>query len=133
MAPLQSLSGRVKCLILREQKALSGKCEQLPLSIGTAGIEDLGNVPVVIGARSDEIPVHRPVVVLAECEAIGGVVVLVFGKRNEMGGIDEGDIVNDRQFDAEATGGALMIVDGEDLAAESGRTTVFERLVSNER
>jgi hypothetical protein len=32
------------------------------------------------GARRDEIPIHGPMVVLAKGEAVGGVVVLAFGK-----------------------------------------------------
>ena len=40
----------------------------------------------MIWARSDEIPIHRPLVVLAKGETVGGVVVLAFRKRNEMGG-----------------------------------------------
>ena len=67
---------------------------------------------MMIGARSDKIPVHGPVVVLAEGKAVGGVVVLALGKRDEVGGVDEADIVSRRKLDAEAAGGALMVVDG---------------------
>lgn len=35
-------------------------------------IEDLGDVPVMVGARNDEIPIHCQVVDLAEGEAVGG-------------------------------------------------------------
>jgi hypothetical protein len=35
------------------------------------------------GARRDEIPIHGPMVVLAKGEAVGGVVVLALGKRDE--------------------------------------------------
>ena len=86
----------------------------------------------MVGARSDEVSIHRPVVVLTEGEAVGGVVVAGFGEGNEMGGIDEGDIVAGGKLDAEAAGGALVVVDGEDLASEGGRAAVFERLFRDE-
>ena len=87
---------------------------------------------MVIGARCNQIPVHRPVVVLAKREAVGGVVVLAFRKRDEVGGVDEGDVVAGGQLDAEAAGGALVVVDGEDLAAEGGRAAVFEFVLGDE-
>ena len=71
-------------------------------------------------------------VVFAKREAVGGVVVLALGKRDEVGGVDEADVVASREFDAEAAGGALVIVDGEDLAAEGGRAAVFEGLFRDE-
>lgn len=85
-------------------------------------------MPVVVGGRSNQIAIHRPVVVFAKREAVGGVIVLADGKRDEMGGVNEADIVASGELDAEATGGALVVVDGEDLAAEGGRSAVFERL-----
>ena len=88
-------------------------------------------MPVVIGSWGDEVAIHRPVVVFAEGEAVAGVVVLALGKRDEVGGVDEGDVIASRELDAEAAGGTLVIVDGEDLAAESGRAAVFERLVGD--
>lgn len=89
-------------------------------------------MPVVIGSRSNQIAVHRPVVVFAKRKAIGGVIVLADRKRDEMGGVDEADIVASGELDAEAAGGALVVVDGEDLAAEGGRSAVFERLFRDE-
>ncbi len=83
---------------------------------------------MMIGARSDEIAVHGPVVVLAKSEAVGGVVVLAFGKRNEVGGVDEADVVAGGELDAKAAGGVLMVVDCEDFAAEGGRAAVFGRV-----
>ncbi len=88
---------------------------------------------MVIGSRSDEIPIHRPVVVFAKREAVGGVVVVALGKRDEVGGVDEADVVAGGEFDAEAAGGALVVVDGEDLAAEGGAPAVFEGLICDER
>ena len=84
---------------------------------------------MMIRARCDQIPVHGPVVVLAEGEAVGRVVVLALGKRDEVGGVDETDVVAGGELDAESAGGALVVVDGEDLAAEGGRAAVFEGLV----
>ena len=40
----------------------------------------------MVGAKGDEIPIHRPVVVFAEGEAVGGVVVAGYGEGNEVGG-----------------------------------------------
>ena len=42
---------------------------------------DIGDVPVMVWARGDEITVYRPVVVFAEGEAMGGVVVAALEKR----------------------------------------------------
>ena len=86
----------------------------------------------MVGSWGDEIPVHGPVVVLAEGEAVGGVVVVAFRKRDEVGGVDEGDVVASRKLDAEAAGGALVVVDGEDLASEGGRAAVFLHVVCDE-
>ncbi len=82
----------------------------------------------MIRARRDEIAIHGPVVVLAKGEAVGGVVVLALGKRDEMGGVNEADVVASGKLDAKAAGGALVIVDGEDLAAEGGATAIFGRV-----
>ena len=76
----------------------------------------------------DETPVHGPVVVLAEGEAVGGVVVEAIGKRDKVCGVDERDIVAGGEADTETAGGALVIVDFEDLAAEGGAAAVFEGL-----
>lgn len=88
---------------------------------------------MVIGCRSNQIPVHRPVVVFAEGEAVGGVVVLADGERDEVGGVDEGDVVAGGELDAEAAGGALVIVDFHDLATEGGRAAVFGRVFGDTR
>ena len=54
----------------------------------------------MVGGRSDDFPVHGPVVVLAEREAVRGVVVEAFGKRNEVCGVDEGNIIPGIEADA---------------------------------
>jgi len=41
---------------------------------------------MMIGSWSDEITVHRPVMILANGKSVGGVVVLAFRKRDEVGG-----------------------------------------------
>ncbi len=87
----------------------------------------------MIGSRSDEITVHSPVVVFAQGKAIGGMVVLALGEWDEVGGVDEADVIAGRKLDAEAAGGALVIVNGEDLAAECGRAAEFWRLVGDEQ
>ena len=86
----------------------------------------------MIRARGDEVAVHGPVVVLAEGEAVGGVIVAGFGEGNEMGGIDEGDVVAGGELNAEAAGSALVIVDGEDGASKGGRAAVFDFILGDE-
>ena len=86
---------------------------------------------MVIGAGGDEIPVHGPVMVFAKREAVGGVIVLTLGKRDDVGGVDEGDVVAGGEFDPEAAGGALVIVDLENLAAERGGAAIFEFVVGD--
>lgn len=70
-------------------------------------------------------------VVLAEGKAVGGVVVAALGERDEMGGVDEGDVVAGGEADAQAAGGALVVADFEDLAAEGGAAAEFERFVGD--
>ena len=81
-----------------------------------------------IRAGGDDVAIHGPVVIFAECETVGGVIIAGLGEWNEVGGVDEGDVVSGRETDAQATGGALVVVDLEDEAAEGGRAAVFERL-----
>lgn len=50
-------------------------------SLERRGIADIVGEPVMVWARRDEVAVHRPVVVFAEGEATGGVVVAALGKR----------------------------------------------------
>ena len=87
---------------------------------------------VVIRARSYEIPIHGPVVVLAEGEAVSGVVVLALGKRDKVSGVDERDIIASGEIDAESAGGALLVVDGENLAVECGATAIIEFFLGDE-
>jgi hypothetical protein len=77
-------------------------------------------MPGQVRAGRDEVAVHGPVVVLAEGEAVGRVVVVGFREGDEVGGVDEGDVVAGGELDAEAAGGALVVVDIEDEAAEGG-------------
>lgn len=130
-SPLQACGIRVESLILRQEQGFPGQLDEFLFAVGAAGIEDFGNAPVMVGARGDEVPVHGPVVVLAEGEAVGGMIVAGFGEGDEMGGVDEGDVVAGGELDAEAAGGALVIVDREDLAAEGGAAAVFEFIFRN--
>lgn len=82
-------------------------------------------MPVEIRAGGDDVAVHGPVVVFAEGEAVGGVVVAGCSEGNEVRGVDEGDVVAGGKADAQATGGALVVVDVEDEAAEGGAAAVF--------
>lgn len=76
--------------------------------------------PESIGAGRDEEAVHGPVVVLAEREAVGGVVVGLLAVGDEMRGIDKGQVTDFGHADAESAGGALAVVDFEDLFPEGG-------------
>ncbi len=116
----------MKSRIFREKQGFSSQFDEFLFAVRASGVEDFGDVPVVIRARGDEIAVHRPVVVFAEGETVGGVVVAAFGKRNQMCGINEGNILGGWEFDAQSAGGALVIVDGKDGASEGGGAAVFE-------
>ena len=78
---------------------------------------------MVIRGRGDEVVVHGPVVIFAEGEAVGGVVVGGDIEGNEVCGVDEADVVGGGKLDPEAASGALVVVDFQDLAAEGGRST----------
>ena len=82
-----------------------------------------------VGTGGDDVAIHGPMVVFAEGEAVGGVVVAGCGEGNEVGGVDEGDVVAGGEADAQAAGGTLVVVDVEDKAAEGGRAAVFGGLV----
>ena len=58
--------------------------------------------------------------VFAEGDAVAGVIVEAAGERDEVGGIDESEIIAARKADAEAAGGALTVVNFEDFPAEGG-------------
>ena len=83
---------------------------------------------MMIRARGDEIPIHGPVVILAEGKTIGGVIVEAIREGHEVRGVDERDVIAGGEADAEAAGGALVIVDFEDLAAEGWAAAVLEGL-----
>ena len=80
----------------------------------------------MIRPGSDDVAIHRPMVVLAQGETVGGVIVAGLRKGDEVGGVDEGDVVRRRKLNPQATGSALVVVDREDLAAEGGAAAVFE-------
>ena len=81
-----------------------------------------------IGSGGDDVAVHGPVVVFAEGETIGRVVVVGFRERDEVGGIDEGNVVAVGKADAQSAGGALVIVDAEYGPTEGGGPSIFGRL-----
>ena len=83
---------------------------------------------MMIRAGCDEIPIHRPVVILAEGKTIGGVIVVAIREGHEVRGVDERDVIPGGEADTEAAGGALVIVDFKDLAAEGGAAAVLEGL-----
>ncbi len=123
---MQALRSRVKRRILGQQHGFPCELGEFLLPVRAAGIDEFGDVPVEVRPGGDDVAVHRPVVVLAEGEAVGRVVVPGLREGNEVGRVDEGDVVSSGQLDPEAAGGALVVVDFEDLAAEGGAATVFE-------
>lgn len=84
-----------------------------------------------VGAGGEDVAVHGPVVVFAEGEAVGGVVVPRGSEGNEVGGINEGNVVAGRQADAQSTSGALVVVDVEDQAAEGRTAAIFQRVIGD--
>lgn len=119
--------------ILGEEDGFPGEFVEFPFAVGAAGVDEAGDVPVEIGAGGDDVAIHGPVVVLAEGEAVGGMVVAGGGEGDEVGGVDEGDVVSGGEADAEAAGGALVIVDVEDEPAEGGGAAVFGRVFGHAR
>ncbi len=89
-------------------------------------------MPMEVGPGGDDVAIHSPVVVLAEGEAVGGVVVARLGKRNEVCGIDEGHIVDGGKADAQAACGTLVVIDVEDEPAEGRATAVIGRFFGDE-
>lgn len=77
-----------------EEEGFSGEGEEFGFAGRAAGVEDVCDLPAVIGARSDDVSVHRPVVILTESETVGRVVVVALGEGNEVGSVDEGDVVS---------------------------------------
>lgn len=82
-------------------------------------------MPVVIRGWGNEVAVHRPVVVFAEGEAVGRVVVRGDAEGNEVGGVDETDVVGGGKFDPETAGGALVVVDFKYFSAEGRAAAEF--------
>ena len=89
-------------------------------------------MPVVVGTWGDDVTVHCPVMVFAESEAVGGMVVARLGKRNEVRGIDKGNIVSGWKADPQAACSALVVIDVEDELAEGRAAAVFLWLFGNE-
>lgn len=119
--------------IFWQEDGFPGQFMEFLFASGSARVDGFGDVPVVVGAGGDDVAVHGPVVVFAESEAVGRMVVVACRERDEMGGVDERDIVARGQANAESAGGALVVVNFEDLAAERGRAAEFRRLVADER
>lgn len=113
-------------VVVGEEEGFLMEVVEIGLAGGAAGVEGWGDEPVAFGSGGDEESIHGPVVVFAEGEAVGGVVVVAGGKGNEMGGADETGIA-DGEIDAHAAGGALVVVDFEDFASEGGAAAVFQR------
>ena len=103
------------------------------LAIGAAWVQAFCDMPMKVGPGGDDVAIHGPVVILAEGEAVGGVVVAGLGKRDEVRGIDEGNIVASSEPNAQAACCTLMIVDVEDEPAKGRTATVFGGLFCDER
>ena len=86
---------------------------------------------VVIRGLRDQVPVHGPVVVFAESQAVSAVVVGFDAEWDEVGGVDEADVVGGGEFDPETAGGALVVVDFQDFAAESRAAAKFGFFISD--
>ena len=62
-------------------------------------------------------------VVFAESKAIGRVVIGDHVERDDVGGVHKSQVTDFGQLDTESAGGALTVVNFEDLAAEGGVAT----------
>lgn len=73
--------------IFGQEDGFSGEFDEFFLPVGAAGVENLGNVPVMVGSRCDEIAVHGPVVGPEKVEGVfRRVLVVVFPDQQEAGG-----------------------------------------------
>jgi len=93
------------------------------------GNDFFGHFPESIGTRRDEKSIHSPVVVFAECDPVIRVVVGLLAVRDEMSGIDEGEVADFRHADAKSAGSALAVVDFEDLFPEGGASAGSDLIV----
>ena len=87
--PIQSFGHGMERRVFREEDGFSGEFVEFLFAVGSAGVDEAGDVPVEIRAGGDDVAIHGPVVVFAKGEAVGGVVVLALRKRDEVGGVDE--------------------------------------------
>src|SRR6185503_587171 len=92
-APAKAFDGGVKLFFGGWDDALAVQSDEVPMS-GDARFEAFGDFPnarlvVSVGARSDEAPVHRTVMVGTEGEAVIGSVVLGFFERDYVSSFDE--------------------------------------------
>ena len=117
--------------IFWEQDGFSVEIVEFLFAVGASGVDEFRDDPVQVGAGGDEVAIHGPVVVFAEGEAVGRVVVAALGEGDEVGGVDEGDVVAAGEADAQTAGGALVIVEIEDESAEGGAAAVFGRVVGD--
>ena len=90
------------------------------------GIERRGIAPAQFGAlqaRTDQVLIERPVIILGESHAVGGVIVAAVVKGNQVTGIDDRILTTPvPKADAKPEGGAAVVVDPLDQAGESGGT-----------
>lgn len=61
--------------VLGQEQGFAREFVEFFFAVRSAGIDVFGDVPVKVRAGSDHIAVHGPVVILAEGETVGGVVV----------------------------------------------------------
>ena len=117
--PLQGFQGRDEGGFGGREDTFSLQGDQRLLAIRTAFVEVRGDDPGVLRAGGDEKPVHGPMVVFAEGDAVGGMIVEAAGERDEVRGIDEGQVFGLREPDTETAGGALAVVDFKDFPPEA--------------
>lgn len=126
----------MKGLVARQQDTALMEGEQIGLASGAAGIQDRGNLPAALRRRGDEEAVHGPVMVFAQGDAIGGVVIAAvegIAEGDEVRGIHKGEVVPLGQADAQAAGGALEVVglqhDPAEARGASGALVVLPRAI----
>jgi hypothetical protein len=95
----------MKRRIFRQEQGFSGQFVEFPFAVGAAGVDELGDVPVEVGAGGDDVAVHGLIGIhthsqaggLGDGKEKGGRSLLVFsvqfsGKREE----EEGEVPREK-------------------------------------
>ena len=73
--------------VVRKQNGSSVEHDEIALSLESV-IQGRRYVPPAVGARTDQIAIHRPVVILAKRNAVARIIVVSLGKWDQVSRID---------------------------------------------